>query len=228
MMRFFSCFAIVLIGLISTPVLDSENKARARSPEDSHLKWEGERLTGELKKAPVRTLLEELAQEKNFQLVIVGDLNKEIDVSFDRLTLEQSIKKIMRVTDLSYFMILNEAGSPDKESPYRIKKLIICQKGRRSSASPTRRAPPRPRRKSVDKPDESQPLEQEEGAFEPAEPPHELQEGPETVSRRPRAEFEGTPEDLREYVEKLSSEKAISPEEYEAILENVEQRQPGE
>lgn len=219
-------FTILLISVFLPHVAGSQDRGGLGFQKNSQLQWEDERVTGGCKNVPVKSLLSELSQEKNFQLVIIGELNQRVDISFDHLTLEQSIKKIMRLMDLSYFMVLDGAGSSDRESPYRIRKLIICQKGKRSPPPRPSRRLPRGHKKQVETVVEKPPPEQEEAEdLAPQRPSRDTGERRKAVSRKFAANLEGSPEDLREYIDKLSTEGAITPDEYEMMLEEIEEKE---
>jgi hypothetical protein len=135
MIRFLSFLIIWLIGFLSLQVFASEDKSAFRYLKDPQFKWEDERLSGALKNVPVKDLLEELSRKEGFQLDIVGDLNQKVDISFDHLTLEQSIKKIIRLTNLNYIMILDGEGVSEEKGRHRLEKLIVCQKDNRAQSS---------------------------------------------------------------------------------------------
>ena len=184
------------------------------------LKWENERLSGGLKNVPIKDLLEELSRKENFQLEIVGDLNLKLDLFFDHLTLEQSIKKIMRLSNLSYVMILDVEGQSEDKALYRLNKLIVCQKDKSAQSSRTHRTRPVPQKRRLEKkpsPDE----EEKETISQPPEPPAISRERPKAIYRKSEVEFEGSPEDLRSYVEEMSREGLINSEEYKMILEKM-------
>jgi len=221
MIRFRSFLIILLISVLSLQVFASEGKPVPHYSMYPQLKWEDERLSGGLKNVPVKDLLEELSRKKDFQLEIVGDLNLKLDLSFDHLTLEQSIKKIMRLSNLSYVMILDvERQSEDKEL-YRLNKLIVCQKGKKDRSSRTHRTPPVLQKRRVEKkpsPDD----DEEEAISSPPKPSGAPRQSPKATPRKSEVEFEGSPEDLRSYVEEMSREGLISLEEYKMILEKME------
>ena len=220
MIRFRSFLIILLISVLSLQVFASEGKPVPHYSMYPQLKWEDERLTGELKNVPVKDLLEELSRKEGFQLEIVGDLDQKLDISFDHLTLEQSIKKIMRLTNLSHVMILDVEGQSEDKALYRLSKLIVCQKGKKARSSRTHRTPPARQKRSVEK--KPAPDDEEEAISSPPEPSGEPRERPKATPRKSEVEFEGSPEDLKGYVEEMSREGRISPEEYEMILEQME------
>ena len=218
MIRFLSFLIALLIGLLSAQIFASEHESDFRYLKDPQLKWEGERLTGELKNVPVKTLLEELSRKEGFQLEIVGDLDQKVDISFDHLTLEQCIKKIMRLTNLSHVIISDVEGQPEDKALYRLNKLIVCQKGEKSRSSRTHHTPPAQKKRRVEKkpaPDE------EEAISSPPESSGAPRQRPKATPRKSEVEFEGSPEDLKGYVEEMSQEGRINSEEYKMILEKI-------
>jgi hypothetical protein len=164
--------------------------------------------------------LEELSWKEGFQLEIFGDLDQQVDISFDHLTLEQSIKKIMRLTNLSYVMISDVEGQSEDKALYRLSKLIVCQKDKKARPSRTHRTPPARKKRSVEK--KPSPDDEEEAISSPPEPSGAPRQRPKATPRKSEVEFEGFPEDLKSYVEEMSREGRISPEEYKMILEKIE------
>ena len=218
MIRFRSSLIILLIGVLSLQVFAGEGKPVSHYSMYPQLKWEDERLTGELSNCPVKTLLEELSQKEGFQLEIIGDLNRKLDLSFDHLTLEQSIKKIMRLSNLSYVMILDVEGQSEDKALYRLNKLIVCQKDKSAQSSRTHLTRPVQQKRRIEK--EPLPNEKEEAISQSPEPSTERRQRQKKAPKK--MEFEGSPEDLRSYVEEMSREGLINSEEYEMILEKME------
>ena len=219
MIRFLSFLIVLLIGLLSAQIFASEDGTAFRYLKDPHLKWEDERLTGELRNVPVKTLLEELSRKEGFQLEIAGDLDQKLDISFDHLTLEQSIKKIMRLTNLSHIMILDVEGRSEDKALYRLSKLIVCQKGKKARSSRTHRTPPGRHKRRVEK--KAVPDDEEEAISSLQEPSGAPRQRPKAILRKSEVEFEGSPEDFKSYVEEMSREGRISPEEHKMILEKM-------
>lgn len=190
-------FTILVISLSLPYIAAGQDRPALRFLEDSQLTWEDERLTGELKNVPVKSLLKKLSEEKNFQLVIIGDLNEQVDVSFDKLTLEQCIKRVMRLSDLSYLMVVEGQGSSDAEPPYRIKKLIICQKGKSSPPPRASRRAPRRYEKKTEPVVKNRSLDEEEAEFLIRHgPSRDTRERHSVVSRESKPDLEGSPEDI--------------------------------
>ena len=222
MIRFLSFLMSLLMGLLSSQVFAGEYGPPLRFLKSPQVRWENELLIGELKDVPLKGVLQELSLKEGFQLEVIGDLKEKVDVSFDHLTLEQSIKKIMRATGLNYVMITEEGGSTEMGPSNRIKKLIVCLKDK-TSRGPEIPSPPRSLpRERVEVPPGDEP---EEGLSPHLEPDHEREEmEQEEEARRSKVEFQGAPEDLRKYVDKLSGEGRISPEEYQMIMEKIKER----
>lgn len=230
MIRFIAFFAGLFIGFLPIEAFAGENESDFHHLKAPQFKWEDSRLTGEVKDVPVIELLEELSWKEGFELKIFGKLDHKTNVAFDHLTVEECIKKIMRTTGLSYIIISGEIESSDTESSYRISKLIVCQKGKRShTPTATRPNPRRPKRRVKRKP----PPKAKEEAVSPVpdeesqavSPPSQVSEGStdrkKAVLERARVEFEGNPEDLKNYLDQLSSEGKITPQDQEMILERM-------
>lgn len=221
MIRFRSFFIILLlIGVLFLQVFASEGNPVSHYSKYPQLKWKDKRLSGELSNCPVKILLEELSQKEGFQLEIIGDLNRKLDLSFDHLTLEQSIKKIMRLSNLSYVMILDVEGQSEDKALYRLNKLIVCQKDKSAQSSMTHRTPPVRQNRRIEK--EPPPNEKEEAISQSPEASTEHRQHQKRTPKKSEVEFEGSPEDLRSYVEEMSREGLISLEEYKMILEKME------
>lgn len=220
MTRFRSFPIILLIGVLSLQVFAGEGKPVPHYSMYPQLKWEDERLSGGHKNVPVKDLLEELSRKENFQLEIVGDLNLKLDLFFDHLTLEQSIKKIMRLSNLSYVMILDVEGQSEDKALYRLNKLIVCQKDKSDQSSRTHRTRPVRQKRRIEK--EPPPNEKEEAISQSSELSSEHRQRQKKAPRKSEVEFEGSPEDLRSYVEEMSRKGLINSEEYKMILEKME------
>jgi len=225
MIRFRSFFIILLlIGVLFLQVFASEANPVSHYSKYPQLKWKDERLTGELSNCPVKTLLEELSQKEGFQLEIIGDLNQKLDLSFDHLTLEQSIKKIMRLSNLNYVMIFDVEGQSEDNALYRLNKLIVCQKVKKaqfSSSRTQRRRPVRQKRRIEKEPPQN---EKEEAIFQSSELFTGHSKRQNKAPKKAAMEFEGSPEDLRSYVEEISRQGLINSEEYEMILEKMKEQ----
>ena len=230
MIRFIAFFAGLFIGFLPIEAFAGENESDFRHLKAPQFKWEDSRLTGEVKDVPVIELLEELSWKEGFELKIFGKLDQKTNISFDHLTVEECIKKIMRTTGLSYIIISGVAGSSDTESTYRISKLIVCQKGKRSH-TPTKPRP-RPRRtkrrvkrkpppKVKEQAVSPRPDEEGEVVYSPREASKERAGRRKKILRRARAEFEGNPEDLKDYLDQLSSEGKLTPQDQKMILERM-------
>ena len=221
MIRFRSFLIILLlIDVLSLQVFAGEDNPVSHYSMYPQLKWEDERLAGELSNCPVKTLLEELSQKEGFQLEIIGDLNQKLDLSFDHMTLEQSIKKIMRLSNLSYVMILDVEGQTEDKALYRISKLIVCQKDKSAQSSGTHRTRPVQQKRRVEK--NPAPGGEEEEISSPPETSAEHRQRQKQAPIKSEMKFEGSPEDLRSYVEEMSREGLINSEEYKMILEKME------
>lgn len=206
---------LIAFIILSFPLrgLAIESEPADRYVEFPQLKWEDNRLYGKLRAVPVRALLEKLSSREGFQLEIIGEIDHTVDVFLDRMTLEQSIKKIMRLTNLDYIMILNGQGLTEGKGPHNIKKLIICnkdKKGLSTTKSPTEGPSP----------------EKEIRSNEPTSPPVkaaiEDKKNLKKAQRNEDVQFEGSPEDLNDYVTELATEGRISPKEYEVIMDKIQ------
>ena len=182
---------------------------------------EERRIDRSFSRETVGKILEYLAAADDFDLVILGDVQAEVDVSFKGISVEESIRKLMRAADLNYLIIFEKEKTSEKIELFRIRKLIVYQKktGRTSSedsGSGIRRLPVT---------EEVRPQEAEPAPEREAEVPDESASG-ETGAQQPgnrEKKFEGDPEEMQKYLDELSKQGRISPQEYKTIMENIQE-----
>ena len=240
----FTVLIILVFGLLGAQVLTTHSKPVFRYLKAPQVKWENNRLTGELHDVPLNDFLEELALWEGFQLVMIGDLTHNISLSLDHLTIEETIKKIRRQTNLNYIIIFDEEKSSEPDRRFLIEKLLVFQKagGPRRTTSHHRKIqdqkqqPGQKRPSDLKKdrpssqPEPPSPYKERPGLQdEPAEPsgsePDQVAISQDKASpEKVEVEFEGDLNDLNTFVETLSNEKRISSEEYEMILKNIKSK----
>lgn len=110
MLRLFPAIALTLLCGVTAFAA-----GEPRGPQTiggSMVTWNDNRLTAELKNAPVKGVLKDLMSGEGFACQVTGDLEGTISVIIDNLTVEEAIHKIMRNRRHDYTMILDEPGSP--------------------------------------------------------------------------------------------------------------------
>src|SRR5210317_913563 len=91
-------FIIIFIGsYLSSPILAVGKGPAYMFLKEPAVKWNDERLTGEVKNAPLENLITELLRMAGSNWEVIGNLEGKISISFDKLTINDSIKKIMRL-----------------------------------------------------------------------------------------------------------------------------------
>lgn len=85
-----------------------------------------DRLTGELKNIPIGGLLEELIKNKQFDCAVKGQLKGVTSISFENLTVDEIIRKILRNNNYNY-TILSNPEVADIDSTSGINVLTIYQ-----------------------------------------------------------------------------------------------------
>jgi hypothetical protein len=224
----------------------AESGNSSGSFRNSDLIWKEKHLDGDLRNVSVEAILQKMSAIVGFELIMKGNASRTVDISFNHLTLDQCIKKLMRLANCNYAIVW------DSQESSSITKLIVypsdssCGVGRspgghyRSPRVPAHsgsrnnyRVLPRP------------PLSPEIGGEEPVDEPEEVltqeheeglaQEGGQESTRQDRRQpvpdneeadhFEGSKEDLRNFVEKMADENQLDPEEYERIRREMEGQQ---
>lgn len=220
MIRIVFVSIILISGFLPFYASASEKKSVSHSFNNYQVQFEEGRLTGELKNVAVKRLLEEILQKDGFRWEVKGELNGNISISFAQLTVEQCIKKIMRLSHFSYALVLDGEQSPSSTKPIFIKELIIYRDDNviRFSKTQQKRLA-RQKGKIEEKP---QPKKDETTASHP-KPSVKKENHRESLSRNDKVEFEGTSQDLNTFVNELLIENRISPDEYEDIMKSKEQ-----
>ena len=217
MIRLVFVFIFLISGFLPFYASAGETKSAPHSLKYYEVQSEGGRLTGELKNVAVKSLLEEVLQKDGFRWEVEGELNGNISISFAQLTIEQCIKKIMRLNHFSYALVLNGGQSLSSAKPNSIKELIIYRDDNviRFSRTPQKRLTSQ-NRKIVEKP---LPKKDEAIASHP-KPSFNEENHRETRSRNYKIEFEGASDDLKKFVDELMIDDRISQDEYEKIMKS--------
>ena len=214
MIRYLFFLISIIIGFSSFQVFANDDDYDYRYLKEPSVTWEDGRLTGEIENVPVEVLLEELAWKKNFQLEIFGDINQDINISFDHHTLEESIKKIMRITHLSHVLISDAEKRSKGEVSYCLSELIVFARGERIRSAQNRPLQSVKDTRKLTSREEIVVSLSQEAAFEKIKPPK-------NGSRRINATFEGNLDDFKIYVEEIAKKGGINSQEYETILNKM-------
>lgn len=216
----FICVILSVPGVLLPPqwsLADRPSSDPGNVPTSS-LRWKDNRLDGELRDVSVEALLEELSSKGSFELEVKGDAAQTIDISFDRLTLHQSIKKLMRSAKCNYAIVW------DPDVSHGIKKLIVYPAESSGKRRPRSMSPPqRPliaERPTPARRVRGEPMERE------AQIAQESTGTREDSTAEPKGEdaFVGSKQDLENFVDKLVVEKQLDPEQYRKIRESIEEK----
>lgn len=95
--------------------------------KSSGVRWENQVLHGEVKNVPVARLIEDLMRDEHFDCSASGALPGTISMRFDGLTVEESIRKIMRTNHYSFSLVLHPASAGNDADPQQVHELRIYQ-----------------------------------------------------------------------------------------------------
>jgi len=170
-------------------------------------------LTGRLDNFPLKDILLELSSKAGFELETVGTLDQSITVSFRDQPLSEGIRDMMRLAGVSFVIIQSSSEAmPQPETQHGIQTLVVFDTGR-SSALPGTGVQAIPRDQQEDDFSYDQEIGQEQ--------PVESLENAIGTNGQDEVEFEGTQEDLKDFVDSLSENKTINREEYEMIMKKI-------
>ena len=125
MLRLLTILIILLAFVLSTSATADAQRSSSRYLAAPAVKWENNRLTGQVKNAPIKSLLTELLQKQGYQWEIRGNLSGKIGLSFDNMTIEESIRKIMRLGQYNYALLHSSPALSENSSAPTIKELTI-------------------------------------------------------------------------------------------------------
>jgi hypothetical protein len=173
-------------------------------------------LTGRLERAPIKDLLLELSSKAGFELQTVGPLDQLISLSFRDRPLIEGLRDMMRLAGVSFVIIQSTSGETNTQgrvSP--VQTLLVFD---------IRGSPPI----SGQRPEQggTGPTGLDGDAFsgQEAELEHGSQPSETNASERhafAEAEFEGTREDLENFVQSLAANQTITREDYELLMEEI-------
>ena len=222
MIRLLLIITILITAFIASPIYANPNRPVARYLKEPIVKWEGHRLMGELKDAPVKNLLEELLRKDGFEWEITGNLTEKIDISFNHSTAEECILKIMRLNKFNYALIQDSTEPSDSNTPHRIKELIIYKKGDIIWFSRTQRPiPVQQDLKTAKKPasNDKRAAVSAPGVRSKPARPREAR-----ITKKSEVGPQEIPKEIREFMDELLAENKISTEEYKDVMNEMSQR----
>jgi hypothetical protein len=212
---------IFLIGYLSFPVFAVGKGPAYRFIKEPAVQWNDERLTGEVKNAPVKNLITELLQMAGYNWEVIGKLEGKISISFDHLTINESINKIMRISRYNYALIFEEQEPIDPMSTQHIKELTIYQKDQRIRFSRTQKQINTPPQKKITK--ASNPGTPKSVATLPAKPAAKKPKIRNTRQSEPtREEMAAIDKEIRVFADEMLAEKKITQEEYNELIGELE------
>jgi hypothetical protein len=212
---------IFLIGYLSFPVFAVGEGPAYRFIKEPAIKWKDERLTGEIKNAPVKNLITELLWMEGSNWEVIGKLEDKISISFDHLTINESINKIMRISRYNYALIFEEQEPIDSMSAQQIKELTIYQKDQRIRFSRTQKQINKPKKEKIVK--ASNPGTPKSVAALPAKPAAKKPIIRNTRQSEPtREEIAAIDKELRAFADEMFAEKKITQEEYNELIREME------
>ena len=125
MWRLFSAIVLTILCGLGT-VTAGEYPAPQRLG-GSKVTWNENRLTVDLKSAPVKGVLKDLMESEGFSCQVEGDLQGTITMTIDNLTVEETVHKIMRNRKENY-TIITSGTDPSDDSHTVLSELTIYQK----------------------------------------------------------------------------------------------------
>ena len=218
-------FTIILLGgYLSSSVFAVGQGATYRLLREPAVKWNDGRLEGEIKNAPVKNLITELLQRagtKGTNWEVIGNLKGNINISFNNLTINESIKKVMRLNRFNYALIFDEWQSQGSKHFHRIKELTIYQEDqaiRFYRTSKQIQASREINSERTRKPATSKPT-----VVLPASP---AAAKPKTQGTRPAEatseEIAAMDKELQTIADEMLADEIITQEEYDALMEEIE------
>lgn len=176
------------------------------------VEWNNSRLTGEVKNAPVKSLITEILQKGGSNWEVTGNLNGTTWVFFNHLTINDSIKKIMRLSGLNYVLIFEEHQPHDSGNSSFIKELTIYQGKETIRFSRTARQISPPERQIVEKTFEP-------ATDDPAGKPKVHEPQPAELRNDELAQMD---RELKAFAAEMLAEEKITAEEYQELMEDLE------
>jgi hypothetical protein len=122
------CIVAIMICLL----VNSQTVAGNGGPIGRYLRapavtWQNGRISGDVRDVPIQGLVEDLLRSGGYEWFVEGRLQGQVSVTFDGLTLVESVRKVMKQSDLDFAMIQANSESPDGGQGESIEQLTIYQ-----------------------------------------------------------------------------------------------------
>jgi len=152
---------------------------------------------------------------------VIGKLEGKISISFDHLTISESINKIMRISRYNYALIFEEQEPIDSMSTQNIKELTIYQKDQRIRFSRTQKQISKPQKEKITK--TSNTGRPKSLADLPAKPVAKKPIIRNTPQSKPtREEMAAIDKEIKAFADEMLAEKKITMEEYNELIGELE------
>jgi hypothetical protein len=221
LIRILPIISILFTVLLSAPVFAGGNMPRSRYLKEPAVKWENNLITGKLRNVPVKGLLEELLRQEGFDWEVIGNLKDTISVSFNHLTINESIRKILRLSRFNYALIVDEPEPHESNSSNLIKELTIYQNDQVVRFSRTAKQLPAQKKKKIKK--APNPGNKKATAALPSKPPAEKPKKSQTLpSGLTTEEISSLNKEMKAFADEMLAEKKITAEEYKELIEELE------
>lgn len=222
MPRAFFIISILLTIFLSTQVFADGNGTFSRYLKEPAVKWENNVITGELKNVPVKDLLEELLRKEGSNWEVIGDLKGTLSISFDNMTINDSIKKVMRLGHYNFTLIFDSDELADKPLPHRIKYLTVYQKDKIIRFSRTSQLTVASPKKQINKSPKAAP----QGTTAVSPVPKHLAERKQRTNTPPsgptKKEISALNEEIKAFADEMLAAKKITQEEYNELVGEME------
>ena len=127
-LRFYSLLAISFYLVLSIIATAGNGGATGRYLRPPAVIWQDDLIRGELKNVPVQGLVEDLLRAEGYEWDIDGNLEGQISITFDGLTVAESIRRILKRSDVNFAMIQSIADPSESGAGTDIEELTIYQK----------------------------------------------------------------------------------------------------
>ncbi len=208
-LRLFTAIALTLLCGVAAFAAEE-----ARGPQTiggSMVTWNDNRLTAELKNAPVKGVLKDLMSGEGFVCQVTGDLEGTISVIIDNLTVEEAIHKILRNGRHDYTMLFNEPGSSGGKHA-AVSEVTIYLKDNTVRFAQVPKGSPAAELMRVE------PAPTPTPAFaSPKEPP-------DRTTRAAEEDLEMLDKEIKSLMDEMVGEKKMSRQEYDEALRTIDDK----
>jgi hypothetical protein len=235
-MKWAACL-ILWLGLMVLPCSAAADETPSRNEAVSQgIRWTDGRVHGQINGMPLVQVLQNLAHAVGFEIQVFGNLNMPVSITFDGLTVDESVQRLNRQSSFNYILLSN--------GPTQIEKLVVIaaagsgasssgmfEAGRPAKIRPPGQPAPSPDFSAIGSRSEEEVIQEETEAYQEA--PEEEQVLPsadqgedEDAPQNDQEEtgsMEGAPKELVKFIDQLSDEEQISPEEKALIMEKIRQ-----